>query len=202
MTDTIRLYGYWSTNPQKIRLALEALALPYAFVEVDLFRREQLAETFGAISPRHTVPALEIDDVVLWESGAILVYLGQREGRLWPSTAAGRAKALNLVFMESAVFQDQAGVVFFNRGILPRLGKTGDIERVAKAHQKLAPILRVLSDAIGDQEYLMGPFSLVDCAYAPWLPWIDLDDFPRLAAWRARLAARPEWRTCGVIGPD
>jgi glutathione S-transferase len=198
----IRLYGYWSTNPQKVRLALEALALPYTLVEVDLFKGEHRAEAFGSISPRNTVPALEIDDVVLWESGAILVYLGQREGRLWPSSAAGRAKALNLLFMESAAFQEHAGVAFFNRGILPRMGKTGDSERVAKAHQKLAPILRVLSEAIGEQPYLMGPFSLVDCAYAPWLPWIDLDDFPNLAAWRDRLQARPEWKTCGVVGPD
>jgi glutathione S-transferase len=60
----------------------------------------------------------------------------------------------------------------------------------------------LLSDALGEGDYLLGDFSLVDLAYAPWLPWIDMDEFPRVTAWRERLMAREVWKRCGVAAPS
>jgi len=202
MTAPIRLYGSWTTNPQKVRLALEALELPYEWLEVDLLAGEHRRPEFGEITPLRTVPVLDIDGVRLRQSGTILAYLGEREGRLWPTTTAGRAQAMDLLFIESSGFQLHAGAVFLNRAILPRIGKEGDPTRVAKAHKKMAPILQLLSDTLGDADYLLGAFSVVDCAFGPWLPWLDLDGYPTLSAWRARLEARPEWSRCGVAGPN
>ncbi len=202
MTDSIRLYGAWSPNPQKIRLALEALELPYEWVSMDLIKGEHRKPAFGEINPLRTVPVMDIDGVRLRESGSILTYLGAREGRLWPEAATGRALAIDLLFLETSVMQLHGGMVFLNRGILPRIGKAGDPERVAKAHKKLGPTFRLLESTLGTNDYLLGDFTLVDCAFAPWLPWLDLDAYPGLMAWRARLRDRAEWRRCGVATPD
>jgi glutathione S-transferase len=191
----MKLYWYWSTNPQKVRLALEELALPYERITVDLFKGEHQTDTYRGISPRGKVPALEVDGTVLWESNAILTYLGEREARLWPNEPTQLAKALNLLFLEAAAFQDAAGVMFFNRVILPRRGKVADPGRMAKATTQLNSLFRVLMQQFTGP-YLLGDFTLVDCAYAPWLPILDMDDFPELAAWRQRLMDRPSWEQC------
>ena len=201
MTDPIRLYGSWSPNPQKVRLALEALELPYEWIEIDLIRGAHRGPDFGEITPLHTVPVLDIDGQRFRQSGTMLAYLGEREGQLWPVTRPGRARGMDLLFIEASIVQLQAGMSFLNRGILPRIGKEGDEERVAKAHKKLRTSFEVLSTALESRDYLLGDFSLVDCAYAPWLPWLDLDAFPPLVAWRDRLMARPEWVRCGVATP-
>ncbi len=192
----MKLYWFWSTNPQKVRWALEELGLAYELVEVDLVKREHKQDWFQKISPRCVVPALELEDVVLWESDAILTYLGEQYGSLWPADTHGKAKALRLMFLEAAAFQDPASTHFFNRVVLPSIGKEGDPERVAKAAKKIRPILSVLAEELGEQDYLLGEFSLVDCAFGPWLSSIDLDDFPVLEAWRDRLRSRPAFLRC------
>lgn len=193
---TTRLHWYWSANPQKIRWALEELELGYELERVDLALREHRRPAYAEIHPRAKVPALEIDDVVLWESGAALLYLGQRQRRLWPSEPADRAAALNLLFLESAAWQQQASVHFYNRVVLPFAGVPADPDRLAKAASKIAPLCSLLARQLGDAEYLLGDFSLLDCAYGPWLPVIDLEGFPSLAAWRDRLMSRPAWAAC------
>ncbi len=192
----IRLHGFTSTNPQKVRLALEELALDYQYVPVDLYAGEQKTDAHLAIHPRGKVPALEIDGTVLWDSNACLAYLALREERLWPSDLQRRAQALNLLFLEAAAFQDQASNFYFNRVVMRHIGKPPDTARMAKAQTKLAPLYDLLAKQLADREYLLGEFTLVDCAYAPWLPILDLNDWPTLVAWRDRLTARPSWAAC------
>jgi glutathione S-transferase len=192
----MRLNWFWSTNPQKVRLALEELGLKYELNKIDLYKAEHKTEAYRSISPRGTVPSLEIDGSTLWESNAILLYLGQREQRLWPSDKAKEAKALNLLFMESAAFQTHASQYYFNRIVMPYIGKEPDLDRIAKASKKIRPLLTILAEHLGDQDYLLGEFSLVDCSFAPWLPVLDLDDFPSLVAWRTRLTNRESWSRC------
>jgi glutathione S-transferase len=201
MSDTIRLHWFWSTNPQKVRLALEELGLSYELAMVDLYKGGHKTAEYRAIHPRAKVPALEIDGGVLWDSNAAIAYLAEREKRHWPSDAAGRQQALNLLFTEASAFQDLAGTFFFNRLVMPRIGKEPDEARLSKAHDKLLPLFELLSDCIGEGDYLLDEFSLVDCSYAPWLPWLDLDEHPALVRWRNALSARESWQTCRVIGP-
>jgi GST-like protein len=201
MSDTVRLHWFNSTNPEKVRLALEELGIPYERVHVNLSKGEHKTDAYRELHPRSKVPALEIDGNVLWESGAILNYLGQREARLWPTEGTTLAKALNLIFLESAAFQAPAGVFFINRKILPSIGKSPDPKRMEAAQKKIDPVLRVLSEQLAESDYLLGDFSLVDLAYAPSLPWLDLDGFPALVRWRKRLMKRESWTRCEVSGP-
>lgn len=192
----MRLYWYPSTNPQKVRMALEELGLDYELEAMDLAKGAHKQADYLAIHPRGKVPALEIDGGVCWESNAALQYLAQREGRLWPSEPVGLTEALSLLHLESGAFQDLAGVYFFNRVVLPQVGREGDPARVAKAAKKLGPLLTLLDDRLEGKDYLLGEFSVVDCSYAPWLPVLDLEGHPRVAQWRDRLKARPSWSAC------
>jgi GST-like protein len=193
----MELFWFDTTNPQKVRLALEELELPYTLTVIDLFKRENTTESYKALSPRGKVPVLRIDDaIVLWESGAALTWLGQNHAALWPKTSASQAQALNLLYLESAAFQDLAGAHFFNRVVLPKIGKPGDEQRVQKAAKKLSPLLTILAQQLGDKPYLFDTLTVVDCAYAPWLPVLDLEAFPTLMAWRKRLQERPAWKRC------
>ena len=194
----MRLHWYNSTNPQKVRLALEELELDYELVHLDLAKGAHKSADYLAIHPRGKAPALEIDGGVCWESNAALEYLAIRERRLWPQEPLGLTEALSLMHMESSAFQDQAGVYFFNRVVLPRIGKEASPERVAKARTKIAPLLTLLNDRLEGKPYLLGDFTLVDLAYAPWLPLLDLEDHPEVEAWRARLIARPSWKAAAI----
>jgi len=192
----MRLHWFWSTNPQKIRWALEELGLAYELNFIDLGDGAHKTEEYQAIHPRGKVPALEVDGGVLWESNAALVYLARREERLWPGDAAGDAEALSLLFLEAAAFQDLAGVYFWNRVVRPRYGADVDESKVAATTPKMNRLLDVLASRLGEKEYLLGDFTLVDCAFGPWLPVLDLEEHPSLLAWRSRLVSRPAWTAC------
>ncbi len=196
MSD-IRLHWYWSTNPQKVRLALEELGLTYQRLKVELGRKEQKRPEYLEIHPRGQVPALEIDSAVLWESGAALAYLGQREGRLWPESAPQRAKALSLLFFETGAFQQLAGKHYRNLVIAPILGKDENLQELSEAREQIRPLLAVLEGQL-EGDYLLGEITVVDLAFAPWLPHLDLKGFPKLVAWRERLRSRPSWKACGI----
>ena len=190
----MRLYGYWTSNPQKIRLALEEIGEPYEYEYLDLSQRVHKTPEFKALNPRQKVPLLVDEEAILWESGAALVHLSQKAPHLWPSDETGRAQALSLLFFEASTFNAVARIYFFNRLVLPRLNKAGDEERVAQAALKMKPLLTLLEQRLERTDsYLLGDFSLVDCAYAPFLPILDLEAYPNLMAWRDRLMARPAW---------
>ena len=192
--SSIKLYGFASPNPVKVRFALEELGLEYDYRHVDLYKKENREPEFLVLNPRGKVPVLVINQVTVCESNASLAYLGERFGRHWPATgSADHAKALDLLFLEGSAFQELAGVFFFNKVVLPRIGKPPDLERRDKAAGKLEPIFNILLNQLGDKDYLFDEFSLVDCAYGAWLPYLDLDHLPSLVRWRERITGRPSW---------
>jgi GST-like protein len=97
---TIKLYHFPSPNPQKVTFALKELDLDCEIVPVDLAKGEQREAAFRAVNPFGRVPVLVDGDLTLTESQAILVYLGEKTGRLWPTSASARgcpAMAVRLV---------------------------------------------------------------------------------------------------------
>ncbi|MEE2828338.1 MAG: glutathione S-transferase family protein [Myxococcota bacterium] len=191
----MKLYWFSSTNPQKVRLALEELELPYELITVDLYKGMHRKGESAERLPRRKVPVLEVDGASIHESGAILAWLGRQHG-LWPNTPAEEGEALSLLFLESSAFQDPASAFFWDRVVLPRIGAQRDEERLAKARKKLNPLLDILEGRLESRNWLMGEFSVVDCAYAAWLPVLELDGHPRVASMLERLRARPSWQAC------
>ena len=165
----MKLYHFPSPNPQKVTFALLELGLDCEQVPVDLAKGEQREPAFLAVNPAGRVPVLVDDGVTLTESQAILAYLGDKTGRPWPASAAGRAQALQWLFFLSQHVMPAAGEVALR--IRSRVtGVPADETVITRGEQALPPVLGILEGQLAKNKWLLGSkFSLVDCAYCPIL---------------------------------
>ena len=193
----IRLHTAQTPNGRKISIALEELGLDYETHWVKLDQEEQMKPEFLALNPNHKIPVIEDDGQVLWESGAILLHLGEKhdpEGRILPVEAKKRMEAIQYAFFQTG-------------GIGPNLGRLGQALRkegekntemiaiFAGEMKRLVGVIdRILSD---EREYLAGPYSIGDIMHFPWLRIVqnigspELLELPRVVAWLDRIAQRP-----------
>lgn len=196
----MKLYHYPSPNPQKITFALKELRLDCEIVPLDLSKGQQRQPDFLALNPFGRVPVLVDDGVTLWESHAILAYLGEKTGRLWPSSAAGRADALKWLFFLSQHITPPAGELAFNRIAAKLLGLPSDEAAIARGEKALPGVLGIVEGQLARNKWIAGAeFSLVDCAYVPILNIVEkagfgYGDFPKLAAYLETCRARPAWK--------
>jgi glutathione S-transferase len=195
----MKLYHFPSPNPQKVTFALQELGLDCELVPVELFKGEQRTPQFLALNPAGRTPVLEDGDLVLPESQAILVYLGEKTGRLWPATAAGRAQALRWLFYLAQHIMPSAGDVALR--IRARLaGIPLDEAAVARGEEALKAPMAVLDGHLGGNKWMLGDdFSLVDCGYCPIVNLLDkcafsFAEYPRVAGYLDALRARPGWK--------
>lgn len=198
----MKLYWFWSFNPQKVRFALHELGIAHDLVAVDLLRGQQRQPDFARLNPNAKVPVLEDGDVVLWESNAIVAYLGEREGRLWPSDAAGRGDALRWLFFEARHLSEPIGGLWFHDFVSPLSGMPADAAGRERAASELPEALAVVEAQLSKQLFLTGgALSLVDCCYGAVLDALslsrfDLAPYPSVLAYLARLRERPAWAQC------
>ena len=199
----LTLYWFWSFNPQKARLALEELGLEYSLVTVDLARGGQHADLVGELNPNHKVPILTWGPYTLWESNAIVTYLGERTGRLWPTDPEGKGRAAQWLFFEARHLSEPVGELWFNGYIARQLGRTPDTLAAESAARKSARYLAVLDEHLGRDPWMLGSeFSLVDCCYGPVLDALALagdyvEAYPALKAYLKSILERKSWRACG-----
>lgn len=198
---TLRLH-YWNTpNGHKPVILLEELGLSYEIVPVDIGRGEQFAPAFLEINPNHKIPAL-VDDrapgpaATVAESGAILVYLAEREGRLLPASGPARARVMQWLFWQVSGLGPMAGQTHHFVRYAPRPIPYA-IERYVG---ETARLYRVLDGALARSEWVAGEdYSIADIAIYPWivehaLQRQSLDDFPHVKRWFHAMAARPAVR--------
>ena len=165
MSD-IHLYWFWSTNPQKVRFALEEMNLPYTLHKINLGTKENQSENYLSINPKGQVPALSIDGQIITESNAILITLATRFALLWPKSLQEQSKAMELLFFESGTFSSLAGTHYSNLVIRPLLGVQPDRKAIKKAKKRLVAILDRFEKHFENNEYLLSSFSIVDCVEA------------------------------------
>jgi glutathione S-transferase/GST-like protein len=191
----IDLYTAATPNGHKVSIALEELGLPYTVHALQLSENEQKQPWFLAINPNGRIPAIvdrEAGDFAVFESGAILVYLAEKTGRLMPEDAQGRSRVLQwLMFQMGGVgpMMGQANVFFryFPQKIQPAIDRyQGETRR----------LFGVLDGHLKDHEYLAGDYSIADIANWAWVRthrWsgVEIDDLPHLRRWRDQLRARP-----------
>ena len=193
----IRLHTAATPNGRKISVALEELELPYEVVPVSLANEEQMRPEFLAMNPNHKIPVLEDDGQVIWESGAILLHLGERhdpDGRILPKDPAKRLAAIQYAFFQTG-------------GIGPNLGRLGAaLRKEGEKNQEMIDIFQgeaarlfgVLERILDDgRPYLAGDYSIGDIMHYPWLSIPLQLGFPALVAqkkvvaWLERIAERP-----------
>ena len=193
----ITLYTAPTANGWKASIALEELGIDYDVEYLHFNRNEQKTPEFLKLNPNGRIPVIvdhDNEDFVLAESGAILLYLAERSGQLWPTDPTLRHQAMQwLMFQMSAVGPMLGQAMFFQRIAAPKgIVDEYAIERYVTESKRL---LGVLNDALSDQEYLCGEYSMVDIATFPWARayrWanVDVSDLTHLTAWLARVEAR------------
>ena len=191
----ITLYTAATPNGHKVSIALEELGLPWTLQVLDLTAGEQKTPAFLAINPNGRIPAIvdhEADDFAVFESGACLIYLAEKTGRLMPADAKGRSRVLQwLMFQMGGIgpMMGQANVFFrYFPEKIPAV-----IDRYQGESKRL---FRVLDGQLKDHEYLAGDYSIADIANWAWVRthrWsgVEMDDLPHLKRWRDAIRARP-----------
>jgi len=196
----MKLYYFPSPNPQKVKFALIELGLDCEMVPVDLTKREQRKPEFLALNPFGRVPVLTDGDLVLWDSHVILAYLGDKTGRLWPTSTAGRADALRWMFFLAGHVSPPATDLAFNRIAAKLAGLPGDEAAIARGEKALPDVIAVLEGQLAKGKWMLGnDFSLVDCDYCPVLNVIEkagfsFENFPKVKAYLDACRARPAWK--------
>jgi GST-like protein len=198
----LTLYWYWSFNPQKVRLALEELRLEYSLVTVDLGRGGQSNELVGELNPNRKVPILTWDQYTLWESNAILVYLGERTHQLWPGDAEGKGRAAKWLFFESRHLNEPIGQLWWNGYVVRLINRPPDTMAQDKARKDGARFLAVVNEHLDTSDWMLGnQFSLVDCCYGPMFDALalsgdELAAYPAIRRYLADVRARKAWKAC------
>ncbi len=191
---------YWTTpNGHKVTMLLEETGLPYRIIPVNIGKGEQFTPEFLAIAPNNRIPAIVDHDpaegtapISLFESGAILLYLGEKTGRLIPSGLAARAETLQWLFWQMGGLGPMAGQNHHFRTYAPEKIPYA-IDRYVNETNRL---YGVMNKRLADRAFLAGAgYTIADIASYPWiLPAAqgqDLNDFPHLARWHAGIKARP-----------
>jgi GSH-dependent disulfide-bond oxidoreductase len=209
----IDLY-YWPTpNGHKITIFLEEAGLPYQIKPVNIGAGEQFQPDFLKISPNNRMPALVDSEpadggapLSIFESGAILEYLGEKTGKFLPATTREKYAVLQWLYWQIGGLGPMAGQNHhFNNYASEKLPYA--IDRYVNETNRLYGVLdRQLAKMRDSGGYIAGAYSIADMASYPWIvPWTqqgqNLDDFPDLRRWFDAIRARPAVFRAYEIGP-
>jgi GSH-dependent disulfide-bond oxidoreductase len=194
---------YWPTpNGKKVTILLEELGVPYRIVPVHIGRGDQFTDAFLKISPNNRMPALVDteptgggDAISVFESGAIMMYLAEKEGRFWPQDTRGKYEVTQWVMWQMANQGPKTG----ERGHFGRLGPEHGDQSYAQRRfaDETHRLYGVLNNRLYDRPYLAGDdYTIADMISYPWtaswqLQGIDLDEFKYFKRWFEALSARP-----------
>ena len=203
MTHPIEIY-YWPTpNGHKVTIACEEMDLPYELRPVNIGRGDQFTPEFLAISPNNRMPAIvdpegpDGEPISIFESGAILQYLGRKTGRFYPQNERERVRVDEWVFWQMANFGPNAGQRNHFRNYAPSF--IHDQRQVAygaiRYTNEVNRLYGVLDTQLRGREYICGDYSIADMLTWPWVQGrssaaLDLDEFPDLKAWQTRVERR------------
>jgi GST-like protein len=192
----IKLYTASTPNGRKVSIALEELALPYEVIHIDISKGDQFEPSFLEISPSNKIPAIVDGDRSMMQSGAILLYLAAKSGRLVPAYGTPAYwEVMEWLMWQMSEFGPMLGQAHhflkFNRGISEYAE-----ERYGKEARRL---YKVLNTRLEGREFVVDGLSMADIAIWPWasrfeFQSIDLDDYPNVKDWYLRLASRPAFQ--------
>jgi GST-like protein len=196
---TIEVYSWATPNGHKVHIMLEECGLPYRVHAVDIGAGDQFKPAFLAISPNNKIPAITDPEgpdgqpIALFESGAILLYLAAKTGRLLPEDTRGKYEVLQWLMFQMGGVGPMLGQTHHFRMYAPEKLPYA-IERYSNEAKRL---YGVMDQRLAKSKYLGGKaYSIADIAVFPWLrSWknqgIDWADYPHLKGWFDEVAARP-----------
>jgi GST-like protein len=189
----IDLYTWTTPNGRKVSILLEELGLDYTVHPVNIGEGEQMAPDFLKISPNNKIPAITDREtgISLMESGAIMVYLAEKEGRFLPSSREGRARVMEWLMWQMGGFGPMLGQAHhflqFNPGKAPYAEE--------RFGGEAARLYKVLNERLEGRDFVADTYSIADMAIWPWVSryeWqrIDLADYPNVRRWYRRILER------------
>jgi GSH-dependent disulfide-bond oxidoreductase len=195
MSGKLILHGMQSPNVIKVILMLEECGLDYELRHTAVFNQAQFEPEFLKLNPLGKVPVLEDPKLgqPIAESGAILFWLAEREGKFLPTRQPDRAEVMQWLMVQMANYGPMLGQ-FNHFNIAPPDAAPYAKARYGAIAEKLN---RLLDDRLRDREWIAGgAYSIADMATQPWAYYVerhgfDPADFPALIEWRERIAARP-----------
>jgi GST-like protein len=206
----IDLHYFPTPNGWKVSIALEELELPYRIVGCNIARGEQFEPRFLAISPNNRMPAI-VDHtpadggapIPVFESGAILHYLAEKTGRLWPRDRRRRVQAMEWMYWQMANQGPMCGQAGHFRNYAPEPIPYA-IERYTREARRL---YEVLDRRLAGREYIADELSMADILCWPWVHMREhhgqtLDDLPDLRRWYEALHARPAFQRGLAAGAE
>ncbi|MAU20977.1 MAG: glutathione S-transferase [Martelella sp.] len=208
--DFIQLYSLPTPNGVKVSIALEEMELPYEAHRVAFDRDDQMTPEFLSLNPNNKIPAIidpegpEGKPIGLFESGAILIYLAEKTGRLMPNDPVGRYEVIQWVMFQMGGVGPMFGQFghFFKHAADKVANNPYPVQRYTNESRRL---LGVLEGRLRDRKFIMGEepsdYSIADIAIFPWVRGLSvhyeaqdalkLADFPAVSAWVERCADRP-----------
>jgi GST-like protein len=196
---SIELHAFDTPNGRKISVALEEMALPYTVRIIDIRKGQQREPDFLKISPNGKIPAIVDHDgpngrpVSIFESGAILIYLGEKTGRFWPRDLEARIPVLEWLMFQHGGFGPIPGQVHHFLTVDDEGDRRYALERYSKETRRL---YAVMDGRLAAREFFADALSIADFAILGWA-WrhprhkVDLAEFPNVKRWYETMMARP-----------
>jgi GST-like protein len=209
MSRPIELY-YWPTpNGWKITVMLEELNVPYEVKYINISKGEQFAPDFLAIAPNNRMPAIIDPDgpggepISVFESGAILQYLGRKFGKFYPADERLRVQVEEWLYWQVGGLGPMAGQANHFRHYAPEKIEYG----IARYTNEVNRLYGVMNKRLADRDFLAGDYSIADMAALGWVNQYenagqDLADFPNLKRWFETLKARPAVQKALEVGKE
>jgi len=195
----IELHAFDTPNGRKISVALEEMALPYTIKIVDIGKGQQFDPEFLKISPIGKIPAI-IDTqgpggapISVFESGAILIYLGEKTGQFWPRELRQRITVLEWLMFQMGNFGPMPGQVHHFAAVENEDDRRYGLARYSKETRRL---YAVMDGRLATRDYYADELSIADYAILGWA-WrhprhkVDLADYPNVRRWYEAMMARP-----------
>ncbi len=207
MPDEIQLYSMATPNGQKVSIALEEMGFAYDAHLIDIIANDQFDPDYLKLSPNGKIPTLldprgpEGKQVILMETIAILVYLADKSGQLLPQNYLARMDHMQWLLFQAA----HIGPMFGQFGHFYKFArdKTSDDYALNRYSGEARRLLKVLDERLRDREHIMGDYSIVDIATAPWVECLggfyeagehlELAGFANVNAWLQRVSSRPAY---------
>jgi len=205
-SSVLQLYSFPTPNGVKVSIALEEMGLPYEAHTVNILKNETWTEPFLSLNPNGKIPAIIDPDgpggkpLPLFESGAILVYLAEKTGKLLPADPALRYETIQWVFFQMGGIGPMFGQLgFFYKFAGKDIEDKRPLERYANESKRL---VGVLENRLADRQWIMGDdYTIADIAIFPWVRTlrdfyqaddvIGFENFPNTVDWLERALARP-----------
>jgi len=190
----IDLYTFTTPNGRKASIMLEEVELPYNVHKIDITKGDQFTPEFVGINPNSKIPALVDQDtgITVFESGAILIYLAEKTGKLLPTNSKERFQVLSWLMLQMGSVGPMFGQLNHFKKFAPEKIPYA-IERYEKETLRL---YSVLEGQLAEREFICGDYSIADIATYPWVAiheWqgLTLDSHPNLKRWVETVQQRP-----------